>query len=214
MQVEKTVWLTRPDELKKIDFRDPKSVDEHSYLCETGMDMTSSGWTRLGDATITFNNLINPNTVAVAAAAQIDKAIEGLRVETETKINEFLRVKQELLCLEAPAAAPELVNPLFVPMYLDPEWREWSTCIKTGCALFFKGRYFWGDLWVGEGGDYYLFNGTSLMGSEEPEASTYLVTVSASAFPEQMGTVIQASVGECSLSPELIAYLEKGFSND
>lgn len=103
MQVKRTVWLTRPDALKEVDFTNAESVDDHSYLCEVGQDMTSSGWTRLGDAVITFSNLLNPNTVAVAAAAQIDKAIEGLRAETEVKINEFLRVKQELLCLEAPS---------------------------------------------------------------------------------------------------------------
>ena len=103
LQIEQTVWLTSPDELKEIDFNDPVSIESHTSLTSPRYQMEAQGWVKLGMATISYGELAKRNAITVAAAAQIDKAIEGLRAETEVKINEFLRVQQELLCLEAPA---------------------------------------------------------------------------------------------------------------
>lgn len=211
MQVERAIWLTSPDRLKALDFKKGQSLVDSTYLTDPALNMTDSGWVKLGEATITYRMTLSHNEVTQEAVSRIDEAIVGIRAEAEVKINEFLRVKQELLCLEA----PETADAIRFNYFAADNWRDSCTCIKTGCGMLYQGRFFWGDLWRNSELDSYLFNAVTRQGELADtleDCGPYLITVDSSAILEQDGLVIRIPKLRAEMSDELLVYVTQGDS--
>ncbi len=93
------VWVTQPSALQRVDLSDGASLFEHTYLTDGTLDMSDSGWVKLGTARITYDNLASREEAVPAMCSQIDEAIEKLRATAEQKVSALLAEKQNLLAL-------------------------------------------------------------------------------------------------------------------
>ncbi|MDO8340816.1 MAG: hypothetical protein Q7T59_02500 [Candidatus Woesebacteria bacterium] len=104
------------------------------------------------------------------ALAFLSNREKELRDELNVALADLEERRQQLLMITmAPAA--EAVPPHGIPNQfpLSEDWREQTTCLKTGCAMFLgTSHQFWGDLHQDAVGRYF-FNATSEEGDSYQE---------------------------------------------
>ena len=87
------VWLAWPQQVSTIDFRDAGTFVNSSaiVLSNLPVDMTVSGWHRLGIATIQLDFVPSPETLAAPAVQALRAALTKFDAECEEKRQYFLQ---------------------------------------------------------------------------------------------------------------------------
>jgi len=147
---------------------------------------------------------------AVECIAPVLEKLKAREQEIQAEAyEEMMKVKERreqllALTMNAPTPIPVAGSP-FDEAYLDPSWRELATCICTGCAFQFEGRYWWGDLWEWAENDLYLFNATSLEGAVQPNPTDKVICTGEA--PTRKDHVLLIPRGSAGLSSELGEYI-------
>lgn len=87
------VWLSYPQQVHGIDFRDAGAFVNSSAIAITQLelDMTDMGWHRLGMATIQLDFDPSPETLAAPAVQALRASLAKFDAECEEKRQYFLR---------------------------------------------------------------------------------------------------------------------------
>lgn len=183
------------------------------YTVRMEGEAPSEGAVLLGEFTPTFPSV---EACIPAVLATLKKKEQELQAQVHLDLQEVQQRRDALLMLghsepkqvegELPPNSDDSSH--FYLHSLNRNWREKADCRKTGCGLLYSGRYFWGDLWLEDGGQHYLFNATSRQGTSIGEASAYLLAVDPTFTADRDGLVIRFPVAEAQASDALTDYLQ------
>lgn len=114
-----TAWLTKPTPMRDIEQMSPEEVV--NALAFFSHDMSASGWTPAGTATITVT-FHDRHDIDLGQVAVLNKAKQCLLAKTQAAINEIDGQIQSLLCLEAHVSDHEADDAL--PEHKRPGYAE------------------------------------------------------------------------------------------
>lgn len=93
-------WITTYSHLTPQHFANPEpEMVNHLAFAEPGNDMTSAGWTLVGEATITVN-FINADELIGNKVAALRAEAANIRAEATAKCTRIEDQINQLLCLE------------------------------------------------------------------------------------------------------------------
>lgn len=78
MHVMRTLWLTKPDRVLKIDWNDPESIIQRTFLTKPEPDMVTDEWLRLGTVTIEFHISRSPEELTTEVIEILSRQLGSL----------------------------------------------------------------------------------------------------------------------------------------
>lgn len=171
------LWLANPADLVTFDATSPKEAVKRSHLIPNDWDYSSSGWLKLGTATVDVSLNFDQEATHAAAIATMQAKISEIHAKAHRDAQILQEGINKLLAIEHTVDAPTaVVEPLhhWIDIINDHGW----TCIKTGCALEVtsdtSSHAYWGDLFVNPDGTRHLFN----MADAVPSRASHTIDLS------------------------------------
>ena len=89
-------WLPEYSRLSPEDMQGDKAVESLAFC---SADMRTSGWTYVGEATITVDMLLTPNELVASKIETLKTQQAKVRVEAQEKLNRLEDLIQNLLAI-------------------------------------------------------------------------------------------------------------------
>jgi hypothetical protein len=89
-------WLPEYSTLRPDQLNDPATLDQ---LVFSRVDMRNSGWTHIGDATITVDVILSPEELIASKIETLKTQQAKIRAEAQERVNELEAMVQNLLAI-------------------------------------------------------------------------------------------------------------------
>ena len=95
-------WLTEYSPLRPDQLNTPEAIDAMVFSCS---DMRDSGWTFVGEATITVDLILKPEALIASKIETLKAQQNKIRSETQKELNRLEDMVQNLLAISYTAEA-------------------------------------------------------------------------------------------------------------
>lgn len=164
MKTQTKLWLnTYPSIINRINVLNIDDIKSNTFITDNDMGSCGTGWLHIGSVDITYNITANQAELTKLAIDVIKSQIADEQSKHYQQIQNLKQKIADLSCLTFNEPTP--FNDSEVKDKLQSAFQQEednATCLITGCGLRYGDLDYWGDLFVTQDDENFLFNGAIL----------------------------------------------------